>query len=135
MLIVSIMLIVCSYAHMLIMSICRSSFHSVFFRIPCWSSSHLFSPALITPRWTPQQGKIRGKQLLARLHEILNFELLTWKFKGALLGLETVFSNCKLFKNHEKCFLFLLKSSFRYQDIELFVSTFWSYVKTAWLER
>ena len=32
----------------------------------------------------------------------------------------------KPFKNHEKCFLFHLKSSFRYQDILVFVTTFWS---------
>ena len=32
----------------------------------------------------------------------------------------------KPLKNHEKCFLFHLKSSFRFQDISVFVMTFWS---------
>ena len=32
----------------------------------------------------------------------------------------------KSFKNDEKCFLFYLKSSFRSQDIQIFVWTFWS---------
>ena len=31
----------------------------------------------------------------------------------------------KLFKNDEKCFLFYLKISFRSQDIQIFVLTFW----------
>ena len=37
----------------------------------------------------------------------------------------------KLFKNDEKCFLFHLKSSFRSQDIYIFVLTFWSCEKAA----
>ena len=32
----------------------------------------------------------------------------------------------KTFKNHDKCFLFHLKISFRFQDIKVFVMTFWS---------
>ena len=40
----------------------------------------------------------------------------------------------KPFKNDEK-FLFYFKSSFPSQDIYTFVLTFWSYKKTAWLER
>ena len=32
----------------------------------------------------------------------------------------------KFFKNYEKCFLFRYKSSFRSQDIEIFVLIFWS---------
>ena len=35
----------------------------------------------------------------------------------------------KTFKNGEKCFLFHLKSSFRSQDIYVFVMTFWSCMK------
>ena len=37
----------------------------------------------------------------------------------------------KRFKNDEKCFLFDLKSSFRSQDIYVFVTTFWSYKKNS----
>ena len=36
------------------------------------------------------------------------------------------FGNRKRLKNNEKCFLFQLKSSFRSQDIQMFVLTFWS---------
>ena len=32
----------------------------------------------------------------------------------------------KALKNDEKCFLFCLKTSFRSQDIQIFVLTFWS---------
>ena len=42
------------------------------------------------------------------------------------------FVKWKLFK---KCFLFYLKTSFRSQDIKIFVLTFWSCRKTTWLER
>ena len=34
-----------------------------------------------------------------------------------------------------KYFLFHLKSSFRFQDIETFTLSFWTWRKTAWLER
>ena len=44
-------------------------------------------------------------------------------------------ANWKDFKNDEKCFLFLLKSSFHSQDISIFVLIFCSCRKTAWLER
>ena len=54
--------------------------------------------------------------------------------KGALIKSETIFDNSKPFKNDEKCFLFHLKSSFRSKDLSIFVSTFWSCWKTAWLE-
>ena len=40
-----------------------------------------------------------------------------------------------LFKNDEKSFLFYLKSSFRSQDIYVFVLTIGYVEKTAWLER
>ena len=46
-----------------------------------------------------------------------------------------IFDNCKLFKINEKCFLFHLKSSFRSQNIYVFVMTFSSCRKTARLER
>ena len=38
----------------------------------------------------------------------------------------------KPFKNDEKSFLFYIKSSFRSQDIYIFVLTFWLCGKTAW---
>ena len=41
----------------------------------------------------------------------------------------------KPLENDEKCFLFHLKSSFGFQDIYVFVLTFCSCRKTAWLER
>ena len=41
------------------------------------------------------------------------------------------FLQWKPFKNDEKCFLFHLKSSFRSQDIWVFVLTFWSWEETA----
>ena len=47
---------------------------------------------------------------------------------------DTPFYNWKLFKNYEKCLLYL-KSSFRYQDILIFVLIFWSSIKTFWLEK
>ena len=56
----------------------------------------------------------------------------------ALLSLKAyskVWDNYWRFKNDEKCFLFLLKSYFRSQDIWSFVSDFGSWNKTAWLER
>ena len=53
------------------------------------------------------------------------------QFKGALSGLRQFLATESLFKNDEKCFLFHLKSSFRSQDIEVFVLTFWSCIETA----
>ena len=50
--------------------------------------------------------------------------------KGALSGLREFSGNWKPFKNDEKCFLFYLKSSFRSQDISVFVINFWSCIKT-----
>ena len=47
----------------------------------------------------------------------------------------TVFANWKPINNDEKSFLFYLKSSFRSQDIQVFVLTFWSCIKRIWLER
>ena len=41
----------------------------------------------------------------------------------------------KPFKNDEKCFSFHFKSSFRSQNIEVFLMTFCACKKTAWLER
>ena len=43
---------------------------------------------------------------------------------------ETIFGNRKPFKNDGKRFLFQLESSFRSQDIEVFVLTIWSCIKT-----
>ena len=48
---------------------------------------------------------------------------------------DTITGNWMSFKNDEKCFLFHLKSSFRSQDISVFVSTFLPCRKTASLER
>ena len=45
-----------------------------------------------------------------------------------------IFGNWKPFQNDKNCFLFHLKSSFCSQDIWIFVVTFWSRSKTAWLE-
>ena len=42
-----------------------------------------------------------------------------------------IFDNWKPFKIDEKCFSFHLESSFRSQDIQIFVLTFWSRRKTA----
>ena len=39
------------------------------------------------------------------------------------------------FKNDEKCFLYHLKSSFRSQDIYIFVMTFWSYRKSSLIRK
>ena len=50
--------------------------------------------------------------------------------EGALSGLREFSCNWKPFKNDEKCFLFYLKSSFRSQDISVFVISFWSCIKT-----
>ena len=58
-----------------------------------------------------------------------------WSLQPVILLLAYIFIENKLlqslfpwkpFKNFEKCFLFHLKSSFRSQDIEIFVLTFWS---------
>ena len=40
-----------------------------------------------------------------------------------------LFASMKALKNYEKCFWFHLKNSFRSQDIEIFVLTFWSFMK------
>ena len=48
---------------------------------------------------------------------------------------EKIFGNWKPFKNDEKCFLFHLKSSFRSQDILIFVLSFWSCRKAAWEDK
>ena len=42
-----------------------------------------------------------------------------------------IFDNWKPFKIDEKCFSFHLESSFRSQDIQIFILTFWSRRKTA----
>ena len=64
-------------------------------------------------------------------------QVVIWKItvlKGALSCLRQ-FVNWKPSKNDEKCFLFHLKSSFCSQDILVFVLTFWSCMKTAWIGR
>ena len=43
--------------------------------------------------------------------------------KRHALRFETILGNWNLFKNDEKCFLFHLKSSFRFQDIYVFIMT------------
>ena len=45
------------------------------------------------------------------------------------------FFDWKPFKNDENCFLFRLKSSFRSQDIEVFVTTFWSCRKNGLIKK
>ena len=54
--------------------------------------------------------------------------------EGANSGLRQ-FGNKKPFKRDGECFLFHLKSSFRSQDFNFFVLTFWSCRETASLER
>ena len=48
---------------------------------------------------------------------------------------ETIFSNWKSFKNDEKWFLFHDKSSFRFQDIYVFVLTLWSCIKNGLIRK
>ena len=62
----------------------------------------------------------------AQVSRLCNF---LWEYVRS----ETIFDKWKPFRNNEKCVLFQPKSSFRSQDI--FVLTFWSCRKTAWLER
>ena len=57
------------------------------------------------------------------------------KAASSTLRSETIFGNWKPFKNGDKCFLFHLQSFSRSQDIKVFVLTFWSFIKTVWLER
>ena len=52
--------------------------------------------------------------------------------KGTLSGLKKLLA---IEKEIEKCFLFHLKSSFRSQDISIFVLSFWSCRNTTWWER
>ena len=56
----------------------------------------------------------------------------TWR---RTLKSEIIFDNWKSFKNDEKCFLFHFKSYSRYQDILIFVLSFWSSRKTIGLVR
>ena len=70
--------------------------------------------------------------------EILDTPLNTYLFRSSPpLGahIKKCSENIQPFKNDEKCFLFHLKSSFRSQDIVVFLLTLWSCRKTAWLER
>ena len=53
----------------------------------------------------------------------------------ASLRSKVIFDYWKPFKNDEKCSLFYLESSFRSQDIEVIVMTFWSCRKMTWLEK
>ena len=39
------------------------------------------------------------------------------------------------FKNFEKCFLFHLKSTFRYQDIYNFILSFWAFRKNGLIRK
>ena len=48
---------------------------------------------------------------------------------------ETFFNNWKPFKNNQKCFLFHLKSSFRSQDILIFVLNFWACRKNGFIRK
>ena len=57
------------------------------------------------------------------------------QFKGSLTGLRQFLATESFLKMIKNAFLFHLKSSFRSQDIEIFVLTFCSSRKTAWLER
>ena len=52
-------------------------------------------------------------------------------FKGALSGLKQFLATESPLKIMKNVFLFHLKSSFRSQDIQVFVLTFWSCSKTA----
>ena len=66
-----------------------------------------------------------------RANLIKKFKIVSLKAHSQL---ETIFGHWKPFENGEKCFLFHLQSSFCSQDIYLFVLTFWSCIKTAWLK-
>ena len=59
----------------------------------------------------------------------------TCHIKGALSGLRQFFGSGKHFKNDEKYFLFHLKRSFRSQDIQIFVLTFWSCIKNVLIKK
>ena len=76
---------------------------------------------------------------LLNIKDIVESEFLisvNYSFKGTFSGLRQFLateSPLKM-KNDEKCFSFPLKISFCSQDL-CFVLTFWSFIKTAWLER
>ena len=48
---------------------------------------------------------------------------------------ETIFGSWKFLKSYEKCFLFHVKSSFRSQDIKVFVLTFLVMYKTGLIRK
>ena len=67
------------------------------------------------------------------LHSTIQLSFSYWNLQiywRRTLRSEKIFGNWKPFKNDDKCFLFHLKSSFRSQDIQFFVLTFWSCRKT-----
>ena len=61
--------------------------------------------------------------------------LLVVKSYSRSLRFETIFVNLMPLKIDEKCFLFHLKSSFRSQDIYIFVLTFWSCRKNCFIRK
>ena len=59
----------------------------------------------------------RANLISTLLRQILFLYNLFVPLKAHTLRSETIFGNCKPFKNDEKRFLFHLKSSFHFQDI------------------
>ena len=95
---------------------------------------------------TYPSGKTRFKTFCVLIFHIsisLVFTVLCFEFNVILMDLKAhsqilrrrTFGNLKSLKNDEKYFLFHWKSSFRSQDIYLFILTFWSCIKMAWLKK
>ena len=71
---------------------------------------------------SPQFVTTGKKQII--FYVINSISYFTPAFKSGLSCLKQFWQLKKPFKNDEKCFLFHLKTSFRSQDIYVFVSTF-----------
>ena len=83
-----------------------------------------------------QRNFVQSSRTWQVLQQLMKFHLIFDGLKAhSEARSEAIFDNWKTFKIDEICFLFYLKSSFCSQDISVFVSTFRSCRKTAWLER
>ena len=81
--------------------------------------------------WHASRGSISTVLIISTTFLILSEKLL----KGALSDLRQFLTTESPLKIIKKCFLIHLKSSFRSQDIWIFVLSFRSCRKKAWLER
>ena len=80
---------------------------------------------------------IRGKLIVAEKFLTFSFKFLFIQLKSDSHLPEKLghFLNWKCFKNDEKRFLFHLKNSFHFQDIQVFVTTYWSYRKNGLIRK